>query len=176
MSHFAEYKLEREENESSETNEGFICYSINGVDCYIEDIFVSKDYRRYGATTKMADLVSEIAKKMGVNYCLDAVVPKANGSHESMLSILSYGFKLYESRDNIVFLLRSCNGFSFSSISNGLNSVRDTVNNATGTRLGDAVPYLVGGPTGGSAYYAMGLDKKALMLQKLQELMKIYQS
>lgn len=52
-------------------------------------------------------------------------------------------------------------GSAVSSISSGLNSVRDTVNNATGTRLGDAVPYLVGGPTGGSAYYAMGLDKRA---------------
>ena len=106
MSHFAEYKLEREGKRVIETNEGFISYSINGVDCYIEDIFVSKNYRRYGAATRMADFVSKIAKKNGCKLLFGSVVPKANGSHESMLAILSYGFKLYESRDNIVFFVK----------------------------------------------------------------------
>jgi GNAT superfamily N-acetyltransferase len=106
MSHFAEYKLEREGKRVIETEEGFVSYSINGVDCYIEDIFVSKHYRRSSIATKMADLVAEIARGNGCKLLFGSVVPKANGSHQSMLAILSYGFKLYESRENIVFFVK----------------------------------------------------------------------
>lgn len=50
-------------------------------------------------------------------------------------------------------------GSAVNAISSGIRGAGEAINRATGTRAGDALPFL-GSPAVGSAYYAMGLDKE----------------
>jgi hypothetical protein len=106
MSYFADYKLEREGKKTIETEEGFAIYMIENKQCYIEDIFVAKEYRMLGAATKIANLVENEAKLLGCTELLGSVVPATKGSTESLKALLAYGFRLLSAKENFIWFLK----------------------------------------------------------------------
>ena len=103
---WSDYFREREGFETIETDKGMATYRIIGEECYIKDIFVPKEHRRSGEAFKIGDLISEIAKINGCKFISGSVVPSLNGSSESMMGLLKYGFKLHESRPDFIVLVK----------------------------------------------------------------------
>lgn len=106
MSLWADYKKEREGKHVIENEVGFFIYSISNTDLYIEDIFISKEYRRSGAASALADMAYEIGKKKGCKRLLGTIVPHTNGSSDSMIFQLKYGMKLLSCSDNLIWLYK----------------------------------------------------------------------
>jgi GNAT superfamily N-acetyltransferase len=103
-SNYALYLRERDpEKEIYEDEKGFVTYIITGEECYIVDTFVKKEYRNKGIASYYGDTVTKIAKESGCTYLTGSVCPMANGATGSMKFLLSYGFKLKSSINNLIF-------------------------------------------------------------------------
>jgi len=76
-------------------DEGFAKYSINGDECYIEDIYVVPEKRKTGIASQMADEIAASAKDHGCKYLVGSVAPEARGSTESMKVLLAYGMRIH---------------------------------------------------------------------------------
>lgn len=99
---YSKYILEREGKEIIETDYGFITYIIKNIECYIVDIYIKPELRRQNKATELANMVTEIAKDRNCAYLIGTVSPKANGSTESLKTLLSYGFELFSSSNDII--------------------------------------------------------------------------
>lgn len=106
MSHFADYKLEREGKETIEAPEGFVVFQIEAHQCYIVDIYVAPRFRRTKVATELADMVLDRARSNKCTELLGSVVPSANGSTESLKALLSYGFKLQSAQENFIWFVK----------------------------------------------------------------------
>jgi hypothetical protein len=104
ISLYAQYVREREGREIIEYPEGFVTYSFEGENCYIQDVFVTKDHRRKNICFDLGDRVSRIAKEKGCKALLGSVVPTAKGSTESLKMLIAYGFMIYSSTNNFILL------------------------------------------------------------------------
>ena len=108
MQFYKDYLEELHEGKSLVNNKtGWASYWIRDKECYIEDIYVIPKYRRSRAAHKLADKVVEIAKKHGCDHLTGTVVPSANNSTISLQMMLSYGFKLALSQDNIIWFKKN---------------------------------------------------------------------
>ncbi len=108
MSLYQEYLIEREGVTTFEnlSETGFIAYKFIGNECHIKDIYVQPDSRHQHIAKYLADEITGRAKYAGCKYLIATVCPGANGCHESMLVILSYGFKLLKSELNLVYFIK----------------------------------------------------------------------
>lgn len=105
MSLYAEYLRERTDDQILEIDEGFATYRFvdDNKGVYIVDIYIKPEARRYGHASKLADTISEIARKRGCTFMLGTVKPSAKGSTESLKALLAYGLCLSFSQvDGIV--------------------------------------------------------------------------
>lgn len=103
---YAQYILEREDFEIFEDEKGFATFKCTGDECYIRDIFVAKEFRRQAAGTMYADEITKIAKARGCKFLTGTVYPAANGATSSMAALLAYGFKILESRNDRIVLMK----------------------------------------------------------------------
>lgn len=107
-SNYALYIREREPNkEIFEDEKGFITYIINGKECYIVDVFVKKEFRNSGISKKYVEQVSQIACETECEFLTTSASPNANGSTESLHVILSHGFELESSINNLIFFRKN---------------------------------------------------------------------
>jgi len=108
MSLWAEYRAERKESIFIEHENGFASYnfSADGKDCYLQDIYVRKDFRKTGLATQLADEVVEIAKARDCEYLTGSVIVGSVEDTKSMKVFLAYGMKLHSVQGNIVYLYK----------------------------------------------------------------------
>lgn len=102
---YDQYLSEREGNKSIFLNPqglGFAIYQIQDSICYIEDIFVLPEHRKFGIATEMAKSIEELALEQGCKELRGSVVPDARGAHASLLTLLAYGFTLIASSNNFI--------------------------------------------------------------------------
>lgn len=105
MSLYSFYLKEREGYEVVEAMGGFASYKILSPDeIYIRDIYVVPSERRKGIASELADLVSDIGKNSHCKYLIGSVCPGAFGATESLKALLAYGFQLYQSKENMIWL------------------------------------------------------------------------
>ncbi len=104
MSLYADYLKERTTDEIIEVDEGFCTFRyLDACTVYIVDIYVKPEARKYGHASKLADVVTEIAKKRGCTSMVGTVQPSAKGSTISLQVLLGYGMSLVSSTaDGIV--------------------------------------------------------------------------
>lgn len=103
---FAQYIKEREAKGIVESEMGFATYQISTTEgiksVYIEDVFVSKDYRKNGMATALANEVIKRAKLEGCTKAYTSVSPSAVNSTISVKVILANKFKLKNSTVNFI--------------------------------------------------------------------------
>lgn len=104
MSLFGDYIKQRENKDIIETDKGFATYSVVKDGIYIEDIFVSSDYRHSHEAARMADQIAIIAKEKGLNKLFGSISPTANHSTSSLKVLLAYGFQLDSATNNFILL------------------------------------------------------------------------
>ena len=103
MSHYADYRYEREGKHTLELEYGFAVYSVDGEWCYLEDIYVEPDQRRFGKGKRLNDLIEKIAKGYKCKYMLGSISPSVKGSQESLLALIGAGYKLYSSKPDMIY-------------------------------------------------------------------------
>lgn len=106
VSLYAQYISEREGKHILEHAQGFATYMFMEKGCYIEDIFVQKEYRKTGVAAHLADQIVEIAKEKGYTKLFGSVVPSANNSTESLEVLLAYGFRLDNTSNNFILMVK----------------------------------------------------------------------
>jgi GNAT superfamily N-acetyltransferase len=104
---YAEYMKEREGVSFLFKEQGFVQYTINGEECYIQVIYVTPDHRRSGLAAQMADEVEAIAKENGCTFLTGSCDPRAPGSTESATAMIRTGFKLHSAKENFIVFIRS---------------------------------------------------------------------
>lgn len=104
MSLYGEFLKERENKEIIETEKGFITFSINGDECYIENIYVIKSERKTGLAIEFQAQVAVIAKERGCKFLSGSVVPSLPGGSESLRMLLINGFKLHSAVNNFIIV------------------------------------------------------------------------
>ena len=103
---YGKYLLERENINILETEIGFATYLFENDYVYIKDIFVLKEYRNAKTASDMADKIAEIAKQKGYKKMLGSVCPSTNGSTSSIQVLISYGFKVIQSTENMIYFIK----------------------------------------------------------------------
>lgn len=103
-SNYARYIREREGKHIVEDDYGFATYIYLDEHCYIEDIFVRKEFRTQGHASRYADQIAEEAKQKGFKKLLGSVCPQAMGADQSLKVLQAYGFKLLSSDKNLIYL------------------------------------------------------------------------
>jgi GNAT superfamily N-acetyltransferase len=104
---WASYVKELDDVETYETTEGFVLYKIKGEECYIQDIYVYPEHRTANVATKLANYVTDLAKKSGCKHLTGSVRPTARNSTISLLVLLGYGMKLHSSINNLIYFHKS---------------------------------------------------------------------
>ena len=103
-SNYALYIKEREPSKKIiENKKGFATYIINIRECYLVDVFVKQEYRKSGESFKFVESVAKIAKDAGCKFLTTSASPTAAGSTSSLKVILSHGFELDSSINNLIF-------------------------------------------------------------------------
>ena len=107
MSHYAEYRAERENAIVIEDENGFASAIPFGDYYYIDEIYVIPEKRKSNIASTYAKKHEKIAKHKGYEYILGSVDPKANGSTISLKVLLAYGFELLEIGQNgLIYLTK----------------------------------------------------------------------
>lgn len=101
---YHQYITERNGFELIENEAGFLVYKINGIECFIVDMFVAKDKRnKYYGT----DLINELVKIALENKCINITANihlwDKNCNSTLVASILT-GFVLVKADSNILLI------------------------------------------------------------------------
>jgi hypothetical protein len=102
MSLFAEYLLEKTQDQIIEKTYGFITYSFQADSCWIKDLYIKKEFRNMNKATDLADEVAEVAKTFKLKKLLGSVIPSNKGSTESVKVLLAYGMKLDSATNDFI--------------------------------------------------------------------------
>jgi len=105
-SHYASYIEEREGAFIVENEKGFATYRFINDGCYIEDIYVAKDFRKNGQAVEFADQIAEIAKAKGFTRLYGTVAIGAKGATDSLKVLLAYGFNLHSANSQLVVFVK----------------------------------------------------------------------
>lgn len=106
LSNYGKYLFEREGAEIVEDNNGFATFKVTGDVCYIMDIYVVPEKRKFNVAGGYADQISDIAKLRGCKRLLGTVSPAAKGSTTSLKVLLGYGFTLDSSDSNMIYFFK----------------------------------------------------------------------
>lgn len=105
-SNFAKYIKERAGKEIVEDSKGFATYFFQDDFVYIEDLYVIPEARKEGIASRYADEIANIAKSKGYSKMLGSVCPSASGATSSIQVLISYGFKVLKSTDNMIYFIK----------------------------------------------------------------------
>lgn len=101
---YKKYVEERTNKSVLENESGFAVYSFTIDTVYIEEIFVSDEFRKSGRAVKMADEICEIAKSKGIKKVFGSVCPSAKGSTASLKVLLAYGMRLETATNDFIIM------------------------------------------------------------------------
>lgn len=106
MSLYAEYIKELSGKHIIESEKGFCSYSITEDKCYLEEIYVRPEFRGQNISNKMCNEIINIAKELGCKKFFGTVIPSANNSTISLKMLISNGFKLENSFNNLIVFVK----------------------------------------------------------------------
>ena len=106
MSHYANYRKERERAIVKEDKYGFVSAIEYGEYFYIDEVYVIPESRREGHAERYNDLMIEEAKYRGFSKILGSVDPKAKGSTNSIKLMLKLGYELYTTENDLIYLIK----------------------------------------------------------------------
>lgn len=103
MSLYADYVKERRGFDTLETESAFVTYECAGENCYISDIYVSRDHRSQGSAKKLLLQLGAIIRARGCVRVFGSVDPTAKNGDEGLRLMLSAGMKLTSVSNGLIF-------------------------------------------------------------------------
>ena len=110
MELWEDYLAERKGAKTIKSEKGFAVYYDTPPDGYLEEIYVKPSYRQHGLAGGLARIVEKKCLDAGCGRLLGSCDPLANGSSQSMLAMLKYGFELSHIQGNLIILSRELKG------------------------------------------------------------------
>ena len=104
---FYEYMKERQGVELLQVPEGFLFYKVNGEECYISELFVTKKYRKTGSCRRLIDKLRQRALAEGCSFMSGNIYLADPGYRTTLLSSLKLGFEVATAdQDRILIVLK----------------------------------------------------------------------
>jgi hypothetical protein len=100
---YEQYIKEREDLDTIRTEKGFICYRLEFPDCWINDYFVTKEFRQEGHGYFLANQVFEICKGAGIKTVYCQSDKRTYGHDLSKYTIEHFGFELFKEEGPLCF-------------------------------------------------------------------------
>lgn len=88
-----------------ETEDGFAMYEIEGDRCYIIELYVLPEKRRFGTAKKICEQVGNIARQKECRVILGSWDPRSECASLSLKAILALGLKPLCIDGNLVFFI-----------------------------------------------------------------------
>ena len=109
MSLYADYLAELGFRHIIENDDGFIVYSINGIECFIEELYVVPDKRLSHAGTSLEQQAMAMGKASGCKFMSCTVTIPCKQSTESLKAILKSGYRLCRADATKIYLIKEIN-------------------------------------------------------------------
>lgn len=106
MSLYAEYLVETIGKQIVESPIGFATYYFLNDGVYLEDIYVSKEHRKSGEASRLADEVAAHARASGYKKMYGTVVPTRPSATASTQILIAYGFQVHSSDSNVIWFVK----------------------------------------------------------------------
>lgn len=90
-------------SEVLETEHGWANYYLGDLECYIENIFITKEARRSGHAKALGLALEEIARENGCKYMIGSTNTTKPGVERSIMGMLSFGYKYLSSSEGAIF-------------------------------------------------------------------------
>jgi hypothetical protein len=108
---YAQYVLEREDQETLENEFGFLTYRAlpskeAPQEFRIFDLYVIPEKRKSGVASSLADQVVLLAKGSGCHILTGSVDTHARGATESVKVLLAYGFQVLRTDGPMIYFKR----------------------------------------------------------------------
>lgn len=107
MQLYAKYLKEYDGFDIIIEDHGYVTYKVNGLECYVKEIFVEKEFRKTGLASKMVDKIAEIAKNSGCQFLIGTVYDNVENKESASISLmaqLKYGFRVASIKQNLIIL------------------------------------------------------------------------
>lgn len=85
---------------------GFATYVFQGTNCYIEDVYIDEQHRGKGKTDIIEKEIIKHAKEHGCTGLVGSVIPSYNTSTDSMAFMISRGYRIFSSQENIIYMIK----------------------------------------------------------------------
>lgn len=103
MSLYSQYLIEKTQKSIIETDIGFITFDYpDSSTVYIQDIYITPDFRKSKKASNLADQVVSLAKAKGCTKLLGSVIPSTKNSTDSLKVLLAYGMSLVSSSNDFI--------------------------------------------------------------------------
>jgi GNAT superfamily N-acetyltransferase len=103
---YAEYLSERMDGEILESEKGFITYKVNGTECFIIDMFVSKKYRSASFGRDFINELCDIALQRGCNIITANVHLWDKGHDNTLIAAFKTGFKISNAENGVLIIYK----------------------------------------------------------------------
>ncbi len=101
---YADYLEEFGAKHMFHNDKGFIIYSVNGTDCYMEEIYVKPEHRDCKVAKELQAEVTKIVKQQGCTRLLGSVIVSTPNSSTSLGMLFKDGFKLVSATTNFILI------------------------------------------------------------------------
>lgn len=98
------YVSERKGHKVISKEFGFVSYAINGPECYLAEIFVKKEFRKYGKTHELLKDLFENAKLYGCEFVSANIYLSDRGANDTLGVALKVGFKVVQCGQDVLLI------------------------------------------------------------------------
>ncbi len=111
MSLYKDYIQEREGKEIIESEKGFATFTIfPNKECYLQDIYVTPEFRKSGYATEMTNEIVTIAREKGCDTLIGSVCTEDKNATRNMKVFLAYGMEIYKTVGIMIYLKKNIVG------------------------------------------------------------------
>ncbi len=101
---YAKYIREREGFEVLETDLSFVCYKINGNECFVSHCYTSKEHRQSKSMTNLLAELTGLAKSRDCDRITSSIDLRDQNASLTLLVALKFGFRLKFAETGIIII------------------------------------------------------------------------
>lgn len=106
MDMWLEYQKELRGTQYIKTEQGFIQFTINEKECFIQELFIRPDCRLKGHATALVTAAKEEGKKQGCTFLTSNVQIATDTATDSMKFHLKYGARIVSAHNNVIVMAK----------------------------------------------------------------------
>lgn len=85
-------------------DKGFLAFEEKSGHYFISMCYVKPEFRHQKIGSKMVDELRSMAKEKGFHYIVSTLDLRSKTFHESLMAQLKYGFRIFQTEPNLLYL------------------------------------------------------------------------